>query len=118
MAHDIFEHFSKTGGHKVVQDGVDNRAEVEKHPRDDVDILEDLQVVISPVRDEAPHEAVGVKWGPADPEDHYQNNYEERGRDSERENEGTVGGLLLKMHLLSQSAWTLLSVKIPLVVLC
>lgn len=71
MAHDLLEHFSEARGHEVVQDWVDCRAEVEKHSRDDVHILEDFHVVVSPVIDETPHEAVGVKWGPADPENHH-----------------------------------------------
>jgi len=71
MAHDLLEHFSKARGHQVVQDWVDCRAKVEKHSGDDVHILEYLQVVVSPVINETPHEAVSVKRGPADPENHH-----------------------------------------------
>lgn len=74
MTHDLLEHFPKAGGHEVVQDGVDGRAEVEEDSGDDVDILEDLEDLIGPLGDEAPHEAVSVKRSPADPKDHHQNN--------------------------------------------
>ena len=71
MTHDLFEHFSKTCGHEVVQDRVNGRTEVEKHSGDDVYVLKDVQVVVSPVIDETPHETVSVKRGPADPENHH-----------------------------------------------
>lgn len=71
MAHDLLEHLSKARGHEVVQDRVDCRAEVEKHSGDDVHVLEDFQVAVGPVADETPHEAVGVKRGPADCENHH-----------------------------------------------
>lgn len=40
------EHFSKPGGHEVVEDGVDGRAQVEEDSRDDVHVLEDLEVLL------------------------------------------------------------------------
>lgn len=71
MAHHLLEHFSKACRHKVVQDGVYRRAKVEEHPGDDVHILENFQVVVRPVIDETPHEAVSVKRSPADSKYHH-----------------------------------------------
>lgn len=71
MAHDLFEHFSKAGGHEVVKDRVDCWAEVEKHAGDDMHVLKDFMMAISPVTDEAPHEAIRMKRGPADPKNHH-----------------------------------------------
>lgn len=67
VAHDLLEHFSEACRHEVVEDWVDCRAEIEKHSRDDVHILEDFPVAVSPFINETPHEAVSVKWCPADP---------------------------------------------------
>lgn len=71
MAHDLLEHFSKACWHEVVQDWVDCWAKVEKHSGDDVHVLEDFQLVVSPVNDKTPHETVSVKRGPADPKHHH-----------------------------------------------
>lgn len=71
MAHNLFEHFSKACWHEVVQDWVDCWAKVEKHPGDDVHVLKDFYVVVSPVNDKTPHETVSVKRGPADPKYHH-----------------------------------------------
>lgn len=77
VAHHLFEHLPEAGGHQVVEDGVYGRAQVEKDPGDDVDVLvdlEDLDVLTVLLVHEAPHQAVGVKRGPADAEHHHQNN--------------------------------------------
>ena len=39
------EHFSEPGGHEVVEDGVDGRAQVEADSGDNVDIPKDLGVL-------------------------------------------------------------------------
>lgn len=49
------EHFSEPGGHQVVEDWVDCRAQIEEDPGDDVDVLEDLQVLLRRIVDVAPH---------------------------------------------------------------
>lgn len=72
MTRDLLEHLPEAGGHEVVEDGVDRRAEVEEDPGDDVDVLEDQVVVASPGVYEAPHEAVNVERSPADAEDDHQ----------------------------------------------
>lgn len=38
------EHLSEPGGHEVVEDGVNGRAQVETDARDYVDVFEDLEV--------------------------------------------------------------------------
>lgn len=70
VAHHLLEHFPEAGRHQIVKDGVNGRADVEEHPRDDVHVLEDFMVAVGPVADEAPHQAVRVKRGPADCENH------------------------------------------------
>ena len=75
-AHDLPEHLAETRRHEVVEDGVDGRAEVKEHAGDEVHVLEGLQVVLAPVADEAPHQAVRVERRPADAEHHYQDDWE------------------------------------------
>lgn len=59
------EHFSELGGHEVVEDGVDGRAQVEADSRDNVDVLEDLEVLLGREVNVAPRQAVHVEGGPA-----------------------------------------------------
>lgn len=69
--HHLFKHLPKAGGHQVVQDGINGRAQVEEDPGNDVDVLvylKDLYVVAGSLVHEAPHQAIGVKWSPADAE--------------------------------------------------
>lgn len=71
MAHDLLEHFSKACRHEVIQDWVDCWAQVEKHSRDYVHVLVELQMTFGPVADETPCQPVCVKGGPADCENHH-----------------------------------------------
>lgn len=70
------EHFSEPGGHQVVEDGVDGRAQVEADSRDDVDMLEHLEVLRGPGVDVAPHQAVHVERSPTKAEHNHQHTYE------------------------------------------
>lgn len=72
---DVTEHFSEPGGHEVVEDGVDGRAQVEADARDDVDVLEDLLVLLGRGVDVAPHQAVHVERSPAKAEDNHQHTW-------------------------------------------
>lgn len=62
------EHFSEPGRHEVVEDGVDGGAQIEADSRDDVNMLENLEVVLRQHVDVAPHQAVHVKGSPAQTE--------------------------------------------------
>ena len=68
----VTEHFSEPGGHEVVEDGVDGRAQVEEDPGDDVDELEDLEVLLGRGINVAPHQAVYMEGGPAKSEHNHQ----------------------------------------------
>lgn len=46
-------------------------------------VLEDFTVLVSPVADETPHEAVGVKRGPAYCKNHHQNDWKKSKREKE-----------------------------------
>lgn len=61
----VTERFSEPGGHEVVEDGVDGRAQVEADSGEDVDVLEDLEVQLGPGVDVAPHQALHVERSPA-----------------------------------------------------
>lgn len=63
------EHFSEPGGHEVVEDGVNGRAQIEADSRDDVDSLEDLVVNV------VPYQAVHVKGSPAKAEHDHQHTW-------------------------------------------
>lgn len=69
------EHFSEPGGHEVVEDGVDGRAQVEANSRDDMDLLEDLEVLLGGCVDVAPDQAVHVEGGPAEAEHNHQHTW-------------------------------------------
>lgn len=66
--HQVFEHLSEPGGHEVVEDGVDGRAEVETDSGDNVDVFKYFQMVHRPGVDVAPHQAVRVEGSPAEAE--------------------------------------------------
>lgn len=71
VTHHLLKHLPETGGHQVVEDGVNGRAQVEEDTRNDVDILvdlKDLSVVAGALVHEAPHQAIGVERSPADAE--------------------------------------------------
>lgn len=70
---DVAEHFPEPSGHQVVEDGVDGGAQVEEDSRDDVDLLKDPEVLLGGDVHAAPHQAVHMKGGPAEAEDHDQN---------------------------------------------
>ena len=69
----------EAGGHEAVEHGVGGRAEVEEDSGDDVHILEGQEQALGPVRHEAPHKAVDVERGPADPKHNDQHNCGQRG---------------------------------------
>lgn len=66
--HQRLKALPKTTGEKVVDDGVNGRAEVKEHSWDYVHIFEYVMHVVRPTRDEAPQESVDVEWSPADGE--------------------------------------------------
>lgn len=68
----VTECFSEPGGHEVVEDGVDGRAQVEADSGEDVDMLEDLEVQLGPGPNVAPHQAVHVERSPAKTEHNHQ----------------------------------------------
>lgn len=74
---DVTEHFSEPGGHEVVEDGVDGRAQVEEDSRDDVDMLKDLEVLLERWVDVAPHQAVHVEGSPTDAKHNHQHTWTE-----------------------------------------
>lgn len=69
------EHFSKPGGHEVVENGVDGRAQVEADARDDMDVLEDLEVLLRGCVDVAPHQAVHVEGSPTETKHNHQHTW-------------------------------------------
>ena len=71
----VTEHFPEPGGHEVVEDGVDGRAQVEEDTGDDVDVLEDLEVLLGRRVDVAPHQAVHVEGSPAEAEHNHQHTW-------------------------------------------
>lgn len=75
VAGDVTEHFSEPGGHEVIEDGVDGGAQVEEDPRDDVDVLEDLVMLLERRVDVAPHQAVDMKGSPTQAEDDHQHTW-------------------------------------------
>lgn len=68
----VTERFSEPGGHEVVEDGVDGRAQVKADSREDVDVLEDLEVQLGPGPNVAPHQAVHMERSPAKAEHNHQ----------------------------------------------
>lgn len=69
---EVAEHFSKSGRHEVVQNGVNRWAEVKEDSGDDVDFLEDLLVLSRRFVNVAPHQAVHMEGSPAKTEDNHQ----------------------------------------------
>lgn len=76
---EVAEGLPEAGGHQVVEDGVDGGAQVEEDSGDEVDLLEDPEVVLGGHVHAAPHQAVQVKRGPAEAEDHDQDAWGRRG---------------------------------------
>lgn len=69
VAHHLFKHLSEAGGHEVVENWINGWAQVEEDPRDDMDILIDLDnlhVFTVLLVHETPHESIGVEWSPTD----------------------------------------------------
>lgn len=71
----VTEHFPEPGGHEVVEDGVDGRAQVEEDSGHDVDGLEELEVLLGRGVDVAPHQAVYVEGSPAKAEYNHQHTW-------------------------------------------
>lgn len=69
------EHFSELGGHEVVKDGVDGRAQVEADSGDDVDVPEDLDVLLRRGVNVAPHQAVHMEGSPAKAKHNHQHTW-------------------------------------------
>lgn len=67
-AHQRLKSLPETTGEKVIDDGVNGRAEVEEHTWNYVHIFKYIMHVVRPTRDEAPQESVDVEWSPADGE--------------------------------------------------
>lgn len=68
------EHFSEPGGHEVVEDGVNGRAQVEADSRDDVEVPVDRVVLLERVS-VVPHQAVQVKGSPTKAEHDHQHTW-------------------------------------------
>lgn len=69
------EHFSEPGGHEVVEDGVNGRAQVEADSRDDVDKPEGIAVQLGRFVKVVPHQAVHVKGSPTKAEHDHQHTW-------------------------------------------
>lgn len=82
VARHVTEHFSEPGGHEVVEDWVDGRAQVEENTRDYVDVFEDLTVLIRRGVDVAPHQAVHMKGGPAEAKHDHQHAWDRMVKES------------------------------------
>lgn len=69
VAHHLFKHLPEAGGHEVVENRINGWAQIEEDPRDDMDVLVDLEnlhVLTALLVHETPHESIGVERSPAD----------------------------------------------------
>lgn len=69
VTHHLFKHLPEAGGHEVVKNWINCRAQIEEDPRDDMDVfidLENLRVFTALLVHETPHESIGVERSPTD----------------------------------------------------
>lgn len=79
QAQGLPEGVPEAAGHEAVEHRVGGRAKVEEDAGDDVHVLEGQVQALGPVGHKAPHEAVDVERGPADPKHHDQDNCGQKG---------------------------------------
>lgn len=74
QAQGFLESLPEAARHDVVEHRVNGRAEVKEDAGDDMHVLEGQVQALGPLGHKAPHEAVNVERGPADPKHHDQHN--------------------------------------------
>ena len=84
-AHKLTKALPETCGEQAVDDGVDGRAEVEEHTRQDVETLVDDMHQVCPLADGTPQQAGNVEGRPADPEHCHHNGWEEGRKEGRKE---------------------------------